>query len=350
MNRILLTGGLGFIGSHTCFTLLENHYEVIIIDSLINSSEETLKKITKYFDKSNGKSTKISFYKGDIRNYDFLNKIFFEAKEEKKPIDAVIHLAGLKSVEDSMKFPLDYWGVNVIGLINILKIMEKYNCFKIVFSSSAAIYGETTNQKLSEISKIKPTNPYSFSKYTCENILKDIYRSGQNRWKIITLRYFNPIGAHPSGLIGENNSIRPTNIFPLLMQAASGNSNFFYIYGKNWPTLDGTCIRDYIHIMDLADGHLAALNYIQGEKPQCSFFNLGTGIGTSVLELTKKFCSVNKITLNYKYKDRRDGDVPFLVADNSLALKNLNWYPKRDLKDMCIDGWKWQLKSKNISF
>ena len=350
MHRVLVTGGLGFIGSHTCLTLLENNFEVIVIDSLLNSSEQTFKNITSYINNSKRKFGKISFYKGDIRNYDFVNNIFLEANKEKKPIDSVIHLAGLKSVAESIKAPLNYWEVNVLGLINIIRIMEKFKCFRLVFSSSASIYGETKNEKLTENSKIKPNNPYSFSKYTCENILKDVYRCGLNRWKIIILRYFNPIGAHASGLIGENNSLKPTNIFPTLMQVASENSNVFHIYGNDWPSPDGTCVRDYIHIMDLADGHLAALNYIQEKPSQCVFFNLGTGIGTSVLELINVFCRVNNITVNYQYKDRRDGDVPFLIADNSLALKNLQWYPKKDLKDMCIDGWEWQKRIKNISF
>ena len=173
MHRVLVTGGLGFIGSHTCLTLLENNFEVIVIDSLLNSSEQTFKNITSYINNSKRKFGKISFYKGDIRNYDFVNNIFLEANKEKKPIDSVIHLAGLKSVAESIKAPLNYWEVNVLGLINIIRIMEKFKCFRLVFSSSASIYGETKNEKLTENSKIKPTNPYSFSKYTCENILKD---------------------------------------------------------------------------------------------------------------------------------------------------------------------------------
>lgn len=347
MKRVLVTGGSGFIGSHTCLTLIEKGYEVIVIDSLINSSLNSLEKVSeiaKLEDKL--KSEKLFFVKGDLRNEDLLQRIFTLAENAGRPINGVIHFAGLKSVNESIKFPLKYWDVNVNGTINLLNVMNKNNCRKIVFSSSATIYAKTSDSIIDEQSKINPSNPYGSTKIVIEKLLNDLFQSMPNEWRIINLRYFNPIGAHPSGLIGESPVGIPSNIFPSITQVGAGKFEYLKIYGNDWPTIDGTCIRDFIHIMDLADGHISALEFLGNNQAQIRSFNIGTGIGTSVLQLIKIFQEVNNIKIPYKFMNRRKGDISSVIADNSLAVKTLDWNPKRNLEEMCRDGWRWQLNNQ----
>ena len=343
METVLITGGNGFIGSHVCTSLLKSGYRVIILDSLINSSINTIKKISEICKLNQDEfARQIKFVKGDIRDNVTLDEIFISEKRNKTPIESVIHLAGLKSIKDSLSFPLEYWDVNVYGSINLLKMMRRHECFQIVFSSSASIYGIHDDGLVDESSNINPINTYANTKLTVENFLNQIFESEPDKWKIACLRYFNPIGAHSSGLIGENPKGNPNNIFPHLMRVASGKDQIFNIFGGDWPTKDGTGIRDYIHVMDLAEGHLASLQFLKINVSQIMYLNLGTGKGTSVLDLIKTFEEVNKCKIPFQITKRREGDVCFLVANNECALNTLNWSPTRNLEDMCRDGWKWQ--------
>ena len=346
MNRILITGGAGYVGSHTASLLLEKGFDLIIIDSFENTSKLFLKKIFTLFKKIDEKyEERIKFIECDIRDINKLNNVFMESANEGKPIDSVIHFAGLKSVSESVDNPLQYWDVNVTGSINLFKIMELHNCKSIVFSSTAAIYGISDNKLLREDSDIKPNNAYGHTKFTIEKILKTLYESDKENWKILNLRYFNPIGAHESGLIGEYPQKVPSNLFPFITQVAMGKRSFLKIYGKDWPTKDGTGVRDFIHIMDLVEGHLSALEYLESQNGIYTNLNLGTSKGTSVLELISIFEKVNKCKIPYDFAERRPGDVAISIADNKKALDLLNWYPHRNIEKMCIDGWLWQ---KNI--
>ena len=345
MKSILITGGAGYIGSHTCILLLKSGYKIFILDSLHNSSIEAIYRV-----KEIAKNEKISsesqilFFKGDIRNINDIDKVFKLAKDKGTPIDSVIHFAGLKSVKDSTSHPLDYWDVNVNGTLQLLNAMKKNNCYRIIFSSSATIYGNAEKVPIRENAKIMPQNPYGFTKVAAENLLDNIFASNSDKWSIAILRYFNPIGAHPSGLIGERPLDHISNIFPLICKVGAGKLESIPIYGSDWSTNDGTGVRDYIHIMDLAEGHISAMEYLMNNKPQKLILNLGTGIGTSVLELIKTFEIVNGIRINYVYADRREGDNPVSIACNKLATNTLNWSPRWDLKDMCKHGWEWGKK------
>ncbi len=342
MRRILVTGGAGFIGSHICVNLLKKNYEIIVIDSLINSSLNALNRVSRIVNLKDDINKKISFINCDIRDYEALNQIFLNSSEKDKPIEGVIHLAGLKSVEDSLNSPIEYWDCNVNGTINLINVMNNNNCKSIVFSSSATIYDLSERNKIHENSFKKPKNPYGSTKFVIECFLNDLFKSNLNEWRIINLRYFNPIGAHPSGLIGESPIGKPNNIFPSITQVASRKRKTLNIFGNDWPTKDGTCIRDFIHVMDLADGHISAIEYLRKNKPLIKDFNLGTGLGTSVLELVNTFQKVNNIEIPYIFLPRRKGDISKVIADNSLAIKELKWNPKRNLEDMCRDGWNWQ--------
>ena len=342
MKTILVTGGTGFIGSHVCLSLIYSNYRVVIVDSNINSSELSLKRVMKIFDQDNFSKYEINFKKGDIRDEKFLKGLFKQESEKNTPIEGVIHLAGLKSVEESSRDPLLYWDNNVGGTLNLLKIMQLFDCKNIVFSSSATIYGNTKINPIKESFEIKPINPYGHTKASVEYILESIYKSGSNAWRIANLRYFNPIGAHESGLIGEDPLNKPNNLFPYICLVANRKYEKLNIYGNDWPTPDGTCIRDYIHVMDLADAHIYAINYLLDNNPQILNLNIGTGIGTSVLELVETFQEVNKIKIPYQYCERRPGDVSILIADNKISSSLLKWSPKRDLKQMCKDGWQWR--------
>ena len=348
MKSILITGGAGFIGSHTCLLLLEKGYVIFVIDSFINSSDKSIQRISDIL-KKQGINTEGRIYliKGDLKKKCDIEKVFEMSLKLKKNIKSVIHFAGLKSVSDSVKTPLKYWENNLNGTINLLKVMEKYNCKNIVFSSSATVYRAQANKLLGEDDICEAVNPYGNNKLTIEGILKDIYKSEPSQWRIASLRYFNPVGAHESGLIGENPLGIPNNLYPLITQVAMGKIKEIKIFGSDWQTADGTGVRDYIHVLDLAEGHLLALDYILKDSPQILTLNLGTGIGTSVLELINNFEIVNKVEVPFSFGERRKGDNAFVVADNSLAKSILNWRPKRNIIDMCRDGWNWQLKNPN---
>ena len=346
MKRVLLTGGVGFIGSHVCIELLVRNYEVIILDSFVNSSEDFFLKIKNLVVHINPLFLKrIHLYKGDIRDSELLDRIFLESKKENKLIECVIHLAGLKAVKESLEKPLKYWDVNLIGAIKLLESMEKNNCRALIFSSSATIYGNSEKKLIGENSKISPISTYGFNKVSIENMLTNLFESNPNKWRIANLRYFNPIGAHNTGMIGESPKGTPNNIFPLITKVASKKISKLKIYGENWDTNDGTCVRDFIHVMDLAEGHILTMEYLLNNYPQILNLNLGTGFSTSVLELVETFQETNNINVPYEFVERREGDVGTVVADNSLANKILNWKPKRTIRDMCKDGWKWELNN-----
>tara|TARA_A100001388_G_scaffold277140_1_gene267032 strand:+ start:1374 stop:2420 length:1047 start_codon:yes stop_codon:yes gene_type:complete len=347
MKHILVTGGAGFIGSHTSLVLLKNGYFISVIDSFINSSKKSLDDVLKILGKDPLIHEKIKIYEGDIRDKELLNKIFKDSKEKNLKISSVIHFAGLKSVSESMQNPIKYWENNVSGTLKLIEIMEENNCRTIIFSSSATIYGLSNNKKFKETDHISPVNPYGTTKFVIEKLLENVYLSNLEDWKIANLRYFNPIGAHKSGLLGERPTGRPNNIFPIINQVAGGILKELKIYGTDWPTYDGTGVRDYIHVMDVADGHLAALEFLMKSKSTIININLGTGKGTSVLDLIKTYEKVNKIKIPLNFVDRRKGDVAFLVADNSLAKSLLNWQPRMNLAEMCLDGWRWQLNNLN---
>ena len=343
MKNILITGGSGFIGSHTCIELIKNGFKLTILDSLVNSKIDTIKRIKKILGNEIPNINKIiEFKEGDIRDLNFLEKVFNSKNKKNENFAGVIHFCGLKSVNDSMINPFEYWDVNVLGTINLVKVMLKYECFSLVFSSSATVYGNPKENPIKEDSEINPKTTYGLTKSIIEKFLFDIHKQFSNKLRIAILRYFNPIGAHESGLIGELPIGEPNNIFPLLNLAGIGIKENFQIYGNDWPTKDGTCIRDYIHVMDIASGHRCALKYLLENEAQVICLNLGTGKGTTVLELVKTYQKVNDVCFEIEFIDRRKGDAVEAVANNSLAKEKLNWQPKRSIQDMCRDGFKWQ--------
>ncbi|MCI8277819.1 MAG: UDP-glucose 4-epimerase GalE [Clostridia bacterium] len=327
--KILVTGGLGFIGSHTCVELAKEDNEVIIVDNLYNSKEEVLEKI----EKISGKKFKL--YKYDLKDKEKIKKVF----EEEKNIEAVIHFAGYKAVGESVKKPLMYYSNNIITTTNLLEIMHEYNVKKFVFSSSATVYGEQETPKYVETMKRgETTSPYGTTKAMIEKILEDLYFS-DNSWNISILRYFNPVGAHESGLIGEEPNGIPNNLMPYIMKVASGKLETLSIFGNDYPTPDGTGVRDYIHVVDLAKGHVQALKKM---KQGLKVYNLGSGKGVSVLELVTTFEKVNNIKLNYKIAQRRPGDLPEYFADSQKALKELDWKTEKTIEDICRDAWNYE--------
>ena len=342
MARILITGGGGFIGSHACVVLIEAGYDLIVIDSFINSSPiclERVGEITRL--KNNLASQRLHVIRCDVRDSTAIHKVFEDSRKEMKPIDAVMHFAGLKSVHESIKNPLAYWDVNVNGSRSLLSVMERFNCKTFIFSSSATLYGAATEIPIRESAAIRPINPYGNSKAAVERLLIDLFNSN-NEWNIACLRYFNPVGAHPSGLIGEDPLGTPNNLFPFISQVAIGRQDSLKIFGGDWDTADGTCIRDYIHTMDLAEGHLAALNFLLNKKGEMIIVNLGSGTGHSVLEVVKEFEKVTGIKIKSQIVGRRPGDAAITVADPALAKEILKWETKRSLHEMCLDGWVWQ--------
>ena len=344
MRKILVTGGLGYIGSHTCIELLKNNYKVTILDSLINSKFETFQKIKQVISKENKNTLdNLDFIKGDIRDYQFLEKLFYDQISNDSNFDAVIHLCGLKSVEESVKKPISYWDVNVLGTINLLKVMRKFECYNLLFSSSATVYGNVLDKPIREDFAVIPINTYGETKATVEKILFELQKDSNYKFKIGVLRFFNPVGAHGSGLIGELPLGKPNNIFPLILDTAYGIKDKLNIFGNDWPTDDGTAIRDYVHVMDLAESFIGILNYLISNKPVYFNLNIGTGKGTSVLKLLKTFEKVNKVKVPYSFCERRKGDVPFLVAENSLLRSRFNIFPKRNIEIMCKDAWRWKL-------
>ncbi len=344
--RILLTGGSGFIGSHIALLLLERGFDVVILDSFVNSSAKVILRIKRSLDNKDLKY-KLETIKGDIRDKKLLDNIFIDSIKENKPIDTVIHLAGLKSVFESLKNPLHYWDVNVLGTLNLLMTMKEYECYSLVFSSSATIYGLSDSVPMTEDHKISPINPYGKTKVAIENMFYDLYNSHINSWKICSLRYFNPVGAHPSGLIGEDPMGIPNNLFPFLTQVAIGRQKVLNIFGDDWETNDGTGIRDYIHIVDLAEGHLASIDYLNSKNSCLEFINLGSGQGYSVFQIISKFELTTGRHIPFSIKKRRDGDVAICYADIAKAKKLLGWTPLRSLDQICLDGWNWQMKNPN---
>ncbi len=343
MKNVLVTGGAGFIGSHTCLLLLEKGYNVFVIDSFVNSSPKSLNKVLEIYKLENKSfKNKLKIFTGDLLDTDFLNYVFLEIIKKYKIIDGVIHLAGLKSVSESLKKPLDYWQVNVVGTINLLSVMSKYDCRTLVFSSSATIYENKGKNFISEDSPLKPINPYGYTKLTVEFIIQDSFNVSDKKTKFASLRYFNPIGAHPSGMIGENPKGKPNNIFPLIINTALGIQKELMIFGRDWPTSDGTPIRDYIHVMDLAEAHINVLENLFLSESRFLKLNIGTGIGTSVMDLVKTFERVNDLKVPFVFTKRRIGDDCHVVADNTLLISEFNFKPKRSLEDMCRDGWKWK--------
>ena len=345
MQTILITGGTGYIGSHTCLNLIEKNFRVIIVDSFANSTYMSIIRIKRILkDKFPDIEKRLFFFEGDIRNESFLKEIFIKFTSNDSKISSVIHFAGLKSVSESVSYPLSYWDVNVCGSITLFKVMDFFNCNEIVFSSSANVYDPSYKGKLNENAPLKPINPYGQSKLAIENILQNMYSSKIDKWKIAILRYFNPIGAHISGEIGENPVHKPSNLFPLLNLVGFKELEILNIYGKDWPTRDGTGIRDFIHVMDLSEAHVAALNHIKKNKPKINIFNIGTGKGTTVLELIKIFEKVNNCSINYKFCPRRDGDISQSIADISKALFYLDWKPLLSIENSCKDSWRWMTK------
>ena len=333
---ILVTGGAGFIGSHTCVELLNAGYEIVVVDNYYNANPKSLERVKEL----TGKDFKS--YECDIRDSEGMDKIFKENK-----IDAVIHFAGLKAVGESCQKPIEYYDNNIGGTLKLCDVMRNNDCKNIVFSSSATVYGMKNVSPLKETMKTGgTTNPYGTTKYMIEIILEDIYKS-DNEWNVTLLRYFNPIGAHESGRIGENPSGIPNNLMPYITQVAIGKRPFLSVYGNDYDTPDGTCIRDYIHVVDLADGHVKAVNNILDGKKGVQIFNLGTGKGYSVLDIVKAFSKAYGKELPYKIAPRRPGDLAVCFSDPSKAKEVLGWEAKRGIDDMCRDSWNWQSKNPN---
>lgn len=326
---ILVTGGAGYIGSHTCIEMQNAGYDVIVIDNLDNSSDESLKRV----EKITGKPVK--FYEDDVRNKEALRKIFSENK-----IEAVIHFAGLKAVGESVREPIMYYDNNLISTINLIEVMNEFGCKKIVFSSSATVYGVATEMPLIEGMPLGAINPYGRTKYFIEEILRDLYVADKE-WSIALLRYFNPIGAHKSGLIGEDPKGIPNNLMPYISQVAVGKLEKLHVFGNDYNTVDGTGVRDYIHVVDLANGHVKAIDWTLANIG-CEAFNLGTGNGTSVLQLRDAFVKVTGVDVPYVIDPRRPGDPDEVYADAQKAEKVLGWTAKYGIEEMCEDTWRWQ--------
>ncbi|WKY43074.1 UDP-glucose 4-epimerase GalE [Eubacteriaceae bacterium ES2] len=332
---ILVTGGAGYIGSHTCIELLNEGYEVVVIDNFVNSSEVSIARVRKLTGKS------IKFYNFDIRNKELLGKVF-----EENRIESVIHFAGLKSVGESVSKPIEYYRNNLVGTLVLCDVMEKYDCRNFVFSSSATVYGTPAFVPITEeCPKGIVTNPYGQTKSMLEQILTDIYHS-DNRWNLIILRYFNPIGAHKSGEIGEDPNGIPNNLVPYISQVAIGKLECLSVFGDDYDTIDGTGVRDYIHVADLAQGHVKAIKKLD-ENKGLLIYNLGTGQGYSVLQVIKAYEKVCGRKINYKFVKRRIGDVACCYADSSRAKCELGWEAINGIEEMCEDSWRWQTKNPN---
>jgi len=338
--NVFVTGGAGYIGSHTVVELLNQGYYVVAADNFSNSKPEVINRIKEITGRE------FTFYKADLLDAQAVEDIF-----KKEKIDAVIHFAGLKAVGESVSTPLKYYYNNITGTVNLCNVMQKYNVKKFVFSSSATVYGMNNKSPLSEDMPLSATNPYGRTKLMIEQILWDVWKADKT-WKIILLRYFNPIGAHESGRIGEDPNGIPNNLMPYITQVAVGKREKLYIFGNDYETHDGTGVRDYIHVVDLADGHIKALERIEqiagsqdgqgtGEGA-VEVYNLGTGIGYSVLDVVKNFEEATGIKIPYEFTDRRPGDVAICYADPSKAYRVMGWKTKRTLKDMCRDSWNWQ--------
>lgn len=331
---ILVTGGAGYIGSHTCVELLNAGYEIIVVDNLMNSKLETVNRISELAGKS------FPFYQVDLLNEQGLETVFIENE-----IDTVLHFAGLKAVGESVRVPLKYYHNNLTGTINLLNTMKKYDVTRLVFSSSATVYGMPEKVPISEDFPLNALNPYGRTKLMMEQILTDLQQADQN-WSIALLRYFNPIGAHESGMIGEDPNGVPNNLMPFITQVAVGKLPELQVFGNDYPTTDGTGVRDYIHVVDLARGHVKALEKVAASTGVESF-NLGTGKGYSVLEMVTAFEKASGIPIPYKMVEPRAGDAAICFADPTKAQKELNWSAEKNLREMCEDSWRWQSKNPN---
>lgn len=327
---ILVTGGAGYIGSHTCVELLNAGYDVVVCDNLSNSNEESLNRVQKITGKT------LKFYNADIRDQKAMNTIF-----EKENIDSVIHFAGLKAVGESVEKPLEYYDNNVHGTLVLCDVMRNHGCKSIVFSSSATVYGDPATVPIKEDFPLSVTNPYGRTKLMIEEILQDI-SVADPEWRIILLRYFNPIGAHESGMIGEDPKGIPNNLLPYVAQVAIGRHEYVRVFGNDYNTPDGTGVRDYIHVVDLAKGHVCAIKKIKETDKKVLIYNLGTGNGYSVLEVIKAFGKACGKEVPYKIMDRRPGDIATCYADPSLAAAELGWKAEFGIERMCEDSWRWQ--------
>ena len=335
MAKILVTGGAGFIGSHTCVELLNSEHDVIVLDNLCNSSEESLNRVQQICGKT------LTFVQGDIRDAQVLDQVF-----QQHHIDAVIHFAGLKAVGESQQIPLAYFDNNISGSIQLVQAMQRAGVFNLVFSSSATVYDEANVSPLNEdMPTGMPINNYGYTKLMVEQLLQKLSLADE-RWSIALLRYFNPVGAHKSGRIGEDPQGIPNNLMPFVTQVAVGRREKLSIFGNDYDTADGTGVRDYIHVVDLANAHLCALNNRLMAKG-CRAWNIGTGQGSSVLEVVKTFERVNHVSVAFNIEPRREGDVATSFADNSRAVQELGWKPQYTLEDMLADSWNWQKQNPN---
>lgn len=328
--NILVTGGAGYIGSHTCLELLNSGYGVVVVDNLCNSNAKSLDRVEALTGK------KLRFYEGDVRDEMLMKRIFAE-----NAISAVIHFAGLKAVGESVAQPWRYYDNNLNSTLVLTKVMGEAGCKRIIFSSSATVYSGDNEMPLRETSRTgNCTNPYGWTKYMTEQILSGM-SNADKAWSVVLLRYFNPVGAHESGKIGEDPRGIPNNLMPFITQVAVGRREKLSVFGDDYPTPDGTGVRDYIHVVDLAKGHVCAVKYAV-ENSGCEVFNLGTGVGYSVLDMVKTFEKANGVTIPYEIVDRRPGDLPTCYADPAKSAEVLGWKAEKDLADMCRDSWNWQ--------
>ena len=333
--NVLVTGGAGYIGSHTCVELLSSGYGVVVIDNLCNANPVSLERVETLTGK------KVTFYEGDVRDEGLLRKIFAE-----NDISCVIHFAGLKAVGESVEKPWEYYENNIAGTLTLVDVMRKHNVKNIIFSSSATVYGNPAFIPITEeCPKGQCTNPYGWTKSMLEQILSDIQKADPE-WNVILLRYFNPIGAHKSGTIGENPNGIPNNLMPYITQVAVGKRQELGVFGNDYNTHDGTGVRDYIHVVDLAQGHVKALKKIE-ENAGLKIYNLGTGVGYSVLDVVKNFEDATGVKIPYSIKPRRAGDIDSCYADASLAKEELGWEAKYGIREMCEDSWRWQKNNPN---
>lgn len=333
--KILVTGGAGYIGSHTCVELLEAGYDVVVVDNLYNASQKSLERVKEITGKD------LTFYQADILDEEALDKIF-----DKEKVDGVIHFAGLKAVGESVAKPLEYYKNNITGTLILCDVMRKHNVKNIIFSSSATVYGDPAFIPITEeCPKGSPTNPYGWTKSMIEQILMD-FHTADSDWNVILLRYFNPIGAHKSGKIGEDPKGIPNNLLPYVAQVAIGKLECLGVFGNDYDTPDGTGVRDYIHVVDLAKGHVKAIDKIK-ENPGVKIYNLGTGKGYSVLDIVKAFGKACGHEIPYIIKERRPGDIATCYSDASLAKKELGWEAEYGIEEMCADSWNWQKMNPN---
>ncbi len=333
--NVLVTGGAGYIGSHTCIELIHAGHTPIVVDNLCNSNPKSLERVQEIVGQN------IAFIKGDVCDEALMEQVF-----SKYAIDCVIHFAGLKAVGESVSMPLDYYRNNLVSTMTLCSVMDKHNVKKIIFSSSATVYSGDNEMPLSETAKTgNCTNPYGWTKYMGEQILRDLAKADPE-WSVVLLRYFNPVGAHPSGLIGEHPNGIPNNLMPFISQTAIGKRDHLNVFGNDYPTPDGTGVRDYIHVVDLARGHVAAIRYLNENKGE-AVFNLGTGQGYSVLDMVHAFETANNVHVPYEITERRPGDLATCYANPAKSLEVLGWKAAYNLNDMCRDSWNWQSKNPN---